>query len=431
MARARSTDSSQSATTSSNQASPKKKATALPTIKTAVPPAEPPALAPPPGLSAPPVEKPTTLDDADLLADSLSAESEAGPSIASPAPQTPARSGDQPPAPLTSDPIFLHSPYEEPRLSYFPTSDPAFAFSLGLDDHEIRIYQEAVGYQPSPFSKTLIGLAELGVLAPEIPDIPRTPPGFSGFTGSFQPFDSNDTESLHHDEAGPSRTLEGQDGPRTTSRFDFARPNSGLASRASPFAVRRGDDGRGNGWIGQQVIQDVGASHGESSSRMPSLSHQNYTGSSGGPFESGNSTWASGMDGIGGSGFQMGYGMSPLQPRHHTGGSGGGGYEQRENARYYAKGSRGDQEDFEQGEWLCIIYHALLTTQAINTPTRIQTLIHRINPLAPAMSFQPTTKRRSTPRHTSISLIRNRRHCPRVSTAVDILMRGRCSSIIR
>lgn len=327
MGRGRSSDSTQSATTSSNQASPKKRTSALPSTsvsnKVAPQPTAPP-IAPPPGLA----DKPT--DDGDILTDSLSAESEAGPSTASPPPQTPARSGEQLPPPFTADPIFLHSPYEEPQLSYFPASDPAFAFYLGMDETEVRQHQEAIGYQPSPFDKTLIGLAELGVLAPELPPLPpRTPPGMAGWTGSFQPFDADNLDFGEGD-AGPSRLLgEAQDGPRTTSRFDFARPNSGMA-RPSPFAVRRNDDIRGNGWIGQQLT-------GDSSGRMPSFTS--------GPFDNGDSTWSNGGD-LGAAGQQQqqqqqqnhgGYATTPVRPRQH----------ERDPARYHSKNAHTEQDEYD------------------------------------------------------------------------------------
>ncbi len=177
----------------------------------------------------------------------LSAESEAGPSSGSPAPQTPARhSGTFLPPPLTAEPIFVHSPYEEPRIYPFPISDPGFAFVLGLDEDEVQRQQaQAGGYQPSPFSKTLVGLAELGVLSPEIPDfaVLQSGPQTSSFTGTFQPFDSGEESLLDNAEtAGPSRPKGAgqQDGPRTTSRFDFARNASPATSRNhSPFASMR------------------------------------------------------------------------------------------------------------------------------------------------------------------------------------------------
>lgn len=297
MARGRSTDSAQSGsgTTSSAQTSPKKRGTNLPTTaatpsKVATGSGQAAVLAPPPGLAttaATPSKAagkkaavpPPTVPEPDDLPETTSNESEAGPSSSSPAPQTPSASnGDAlyPPPPLTADPIFLHTPYEEPHLELFPMSDPDFQYSLDLDDEEIRRYaSEAGGYTPSPFDKMLVGLAELGVLARDVDVLDEIAGAHAGkrisWHGNFQPFDANPLEALKANDtgsgmtdsdhaqmygqqsygAGPSsrRTSVDHDGPRTASRFDFARPPSAGASsvmsartsmtnmHSSPFAI--------------------------------------------------------------------------------------------------------------------------------------------------------------------------------------------------
>ena len=209
----------------------------------------------------------------DELQDGSSAESEAGPSSASPTPQTPARLSDHLPPPLTDEPIFVHSPYEEPSLYPFPFFDPEFAFVLGLDPDEVQRYASEAHYKPSPFSKTLVGLAELGILAPEIPDLVAIPPHRESFSGTFQPFEPVQEEELI--EAGPSSgaglktpararpTQEEEDweveGPRTISRFDFARPSSRATSGRgqSPFALTRHQRDERDEWRGGQGQADA------------------------------------------------------------------------------------------------------------------------------------------------------------------------------
>ncbi len=258
MARGRSSDSTQSTTGSSAQTSPKRIPVALPIVAAAtIAPAFPPTITPPPELRATSISDTSKgLDLASLSQpsdepreESVSADSEAGPSSASPPPRTPARhTHEVPPPPLTSEPIVVHSPYEEPRIFAFPTSDPGFAFVLGLDDSEIQRQQaQAGGYQPSPFSKTLVGLAELGVLSPELPDTIALQPSHASpsFSSTFQPFDSDSEDETTGDvevTAGPSRAtgVTQQNVPRTSSRFDFARNTSFTASRGqSPFASMR------------------------------------------------------------------------------------------------------------------------------------------------------------------------------------------------
>lgn len=333
--RDRSTDSLQSANTSSNQASPKKKVTTLPAVVAldtklaTASSSEPSPIGPPPGLSIRPppasLPPPAAAEESDTLAESISTESEAGPSTTTPPLQTPARSGEQPPAPLTSDPIIVHSPFEEPRISYFPLSDPAFAFSLGLDDQEVAKTHAQTRYQPSPFSKTLIDLAELGVLLPEDPELSGPLPQDRTFSGIFQPFDTDlDAIDLAQDE---SAEVEEVDGPRTSSRFDFARPSSASHRGQSPFTMRRIDDMR-NGWVG-----GPGSDHAESSGSRgtPGLT-QNFTGhyALGGA----ESAWSGG--GIGGGDYTQ----SPQRQ----------GQQYDREGRYQVNKPTRDHDDFDQSE---------------------------------------------------------------------------------
>jgi len=197
--------------------------------------------------------------------ETYSAESEAGPSSASPTPETPQPVEPSLPAPLRSDPIVVHSPYDEPEIYAFPVSDPDFEFVLAIENGDDSTFT------PTPFSKTLVGLAELGILSPELPDYAWSARS-RDFKSSFQPFDLHipaDNTPI----AGPSRPQpqqqpqyqpqqqqreeqmmssadqEEEDQPRIGSRFDFARPASHTPnphtlphSRGeSPFALRRVD----------------------------------------------------------------------------------------------------------------------------------------------------------------------------------------------
>jgi CCR4-NOT transcription complex subunit 4 len=85
----------------------------------------------------------------------------------------------------------LHSPFEEPVIFPFPVTDPDFSLSFETD----RVFT------PLPFDRVMVGLAEIGILLPDLE------PRKHEWRDSFKPFDV-DMES---------------DGPRTTSRFDFAR----------------------------------------------------------------------------------------------------------------------------------------------------------------------------------------------------------------
>ncbi|WWD16013.1 hypothetical protein CI109_100438 [Kwoniella shandongensis] len=275
MARGRSTDSAQSATTSSNQTSPKKKPSALLPVTSVKSVPAPSGPAPPPGIptSAPSSSTAPTSEPADESVDErFSADSDAGPSSSSPAPQTPARTTeDIPPAPLSSEPILIHSPYPEPVIFSFPAHDKDFAFVLGLDDGELQLRQaQAEGYEPSPFSKTLEGLAELGVHAPEVPDLftaPASPLGSMQYTGLFRPFEADDNSpALSDNTPGPSRSREeDHNAQRTESRFGFARTNSASARGQSPFsALRRSVAEPPNlrdGWYTRQNVNDESLLH--------------------------------------------------------------------------------------------------------------------------------------------------------------------------
>jgi CCR4-NOT transcription complex subunit 4 len=328
---------------------------------------------PPPGLSTAtgsagepsrPRQPPTPAQsNGEALADSTSTESEAGPSTASPAPRTPARLNDLPP-PLTSEPIILHSPYEEPRIAYFPASDPGFAFVLDIDDSELARHQAAAGgYQPSPFSKTLLGLAELGVLAPEIPQLSSQPPGLHGFSGSFQPFDTTlDADQMNDgdgDAASDDREEEDLDGPRTTSRFEFARQGS-MSRGQSPFAVRRsGEDPTGarSGWIGAmpgQAGQILGDGSGMSAAQLGSFvgSYDSPTNEPSWPAESsyGASPSFSRHMQMQGQGQGQSQGQGQGQGQGHM-------RDEREGKMFgfSGKGRVVDQDDFDPSEWLSLL----------------------------------------------------------------------------
>ncbi|ORY24964.1 hypothetical protein BCR39DRAFT_545379 [Naematelia encephala] len=287
MSRGKSSDSTQSGTlSSSNQTSPKKKPSNLPavvTTKVLLP------NAPPPPASNLPVNgtkaaRRSSIEADETADESISADSEAGPSSASPAPQTPSRA-DLPPPPLTSDPIFVHSPYEEPRILTYPLSDPEFAFVLDLEEADVRrLRSNMPEYQPTPFSKTLVGLAELGILSPELPDF-ATPPPRKAPTRmfNFQPFDAKDADEsfTSNATAGPSGAMEveNEEGPRTTSRFDFARPSSTSTGRGqSPFAVMRNrleDSAQLNGWPGRPLLGlSEDAIRGQADNRSSVLAQQ-------------------------------------------------------------------------------------------------------------------------------------------------------------
>ncbi|OCF36503.1 CCR4-NOT transcription complex subunit 4 [Kwoniella heveanensis BCC8398] len=311
LARTKSTDSTQSGNTTSAHTSPKKKPITLPMTPastststpdvvssntkpastTTAPPPPPPGLSatpqsvaalpsassaapsdpPAPSAPSPPARAsapvPESIDDSPD--ERFSADSDAGPSSSSPAPQTPARSTDDiPPAPLSSEPILIHSPYPEPVIFSFPAHDKDFAFVLGLDEKELQRRQEqAEGYEPSPFSKTLEELAELGVHAPELPDLFADSPVPSGYHGLFRPFDLVDevSPSTTDSTPGPSRSRDDHNAQRTESRFGFARPSSastGTGVRGqSPFSHLRRSIAEPpvnlrDGWYTRQQMSD-------------------------------------------------------------------------------------------------------------------------------------------------------------------------------
>ncbi|WVR05135.1 hypothetical protein IAU60_002147 [Kwoniella sp. DSM 27419] len=256
MARGKSTDSSVGPGTPSTQSSPKKRPAALPPLTSTKPPAAPPpGLAPSTSNSSPTIDEPAE--------EQFSAESDAGPSSSSPAPQTPGHTTeDIPPEPLSSEPIIVHSPFPEPVIFSFPAHDKDFCFMLGLDDSEVQQRQaQAQGYEPSPFSKTLEGLAELGVHAPELPDLFSSPSGL-GYHGLFRPFDITEESSpaTSDNEPGPARTSNDHNAQRQESRFGFARPTSTSARVQSPFNnLRRSiaePSGLRDGWYTQQSGDD-------------------------------------------------------------------------------------------------------------------------------------------------------------------------------
>jgi CCR4-NOT transcription complex subunit 4 len=308
MARGKSSDSTQSTNPPSLQASPKKKPISLSRSASTNIKAPPPGITPPPGLTpapAPvpaPVEKvipvaaapapqpiPAEVEDT-MPEETNSGDSEAGPSSASPAPRTPVQTAeDDLPAPLRSDPIVVHSPYDEPEIYTFPTSDPDFEFVLGLESTEFYDYQSPSSpFTPTPFSKTLVGLAELGIWSPTLPVVdPSTRPPHAGFRSSFQPFEMNMSNETPMAVAGPSRArdepVEEEDEPRrTTSRFDFARQNHNYtpssfhsASRGqSPFALRRTNlNEQTNDWA---PPTPMGMGMGMGNSRQMQQQHQQF-----------------------------------------------------------------------------------------------------------------------------------------------------------
>lgn len=264
MSRGKSGDSLGSSGLSSRPASPKKKVISLPngSGKSSKPPvpavngtAKAPETAAPEELDEPPEE-------------SNSAESEAGPSSTSEAPRTPGASTTDihsgPPPPLSADPIFLHSPYEEPRFFTFPTVDPDFeyVFSPAFEE-EARSPNGSSPFRPesATFSKALVGLAELGILSPVLPDDyddMADPP--SAASEHFQPFNADQAvQAIFSSDPAPSR---GDDGPRTASRFGFARHNSSAAPsrNATPYTVLKRPQGPmdspssvRDSWLGRQL----------------------------------------------------------------------------------------------------------------------------------------------------------------------------------
>nr|XP_019002085.1 CCR4-NOT transcription complex subunit 4 [Kwoniella mangroviensis CBS 8507]OCF65546.1 CCR4-NOT transcription complex subunit 4 [Kwoniella mangroviensis CBS 8507] len=377
MARGKSTDSSQSAATGSAQTSPKKKPATLPSLTSTKSASSAPP--PPPGL---PISASTSTAAAsepildEFMDEQASADSDAGPSSSSPAPQTPARSTESiPPEPLSTEPIPIHSPYPEPVIFSFPAHDKDFAFVLGLDDSELqRRYAQAGGYEPSPFSKTLEGLAELGVHAPELPDLFDAPSrrGSLGYNGLFRPFDpseEDDSPAISDSTPGPSR-IRGEDhnAQRTESRFGFARPSSSNSRGQSPFSnMRRSvaeQSGLRDGWYTRQQQHDDTFSphphHQQNDPRTAALAAQvaSFVGSYDSSVGGNETNWTGGAGA--GAGAESVYSNSPshqrqlgLQQQQQQGGYernrlDHGGLVQGGNAFLQLKGlGRSDREEYE------------------------------------------------------------------------------------
>ncbi|WVQ71720.1 hypothetical protein IAR50_001261 [Cryptococcus sp. DSM 104548] len=283
MARARSTDSS---APGSAQTSPKRKVPALTSSKpTAVsiptPASSKPSSAPAPA-PAPPPRAPSPVfapESPEEYADEhMSGDSDADPSSESPAPQTPARIAESiPPQPLSDEPFIIHSPYPEPVIFTFPAHDKDFAFVLGLDDGELqRVQAQAEGYEPSPFSKTLEGLAELGVHAPEVPEL-FTPlsPRLDHYSGFFRPFEADeDSPALSDSTPGPLQQLkDDHNAQRTESRFGFARTASSIQTQ-SPFRRGASDANMRDGWYRNDQQQQQQQPQPELNSHVSSLAAQ-------------------------------------------------------------------------------------------------------------------------------------------------------------
>ncbi|OXG21530.1 CCR4-NOT transcription complex subunit 4 [Cryptococcus neoformans Tu401-1] len=434
MARARSTDSTQSATPSSNQTSPKRKANALPnlaTTKSTAPPASVPPLSRnmPPSVSAPipvlipsspaPAPEPEPVSEGtDGSADEhLSAESDAGPSSESPAPQTPAHIIENiPPPPVSSKPIIIHSPYPEPVIFPFPADDKDFAFVLGLDDGELqRMQAQAEGYEPSPFSKTLEGLAELGVHAPEIPDLfvaPTSPP-VDHYSGLFRPFEADEpSPAMSNNAPGPSRMSEDDhNAQRTESRFGFARASVNVPAQ-SPFSSAR------------RSVADLNLRDGWYRNSDASLSsHAQHDANNGAFAAQMNSSFPSSYDsttGVTDNGWngESVYSASPSLQRQNVATVGLHGYDVRQNGRleqtllqgqYMQKGIR-DREEYDNTLLAMLQYGnppQLFSSQhhqqqqqqqrAIFSPDSTSHALHEDGPFQSPMAFSQLQQAQQTP----------------------------------
>ncbi|WWC89906.1 uncharacterized protein L201_004835 [Kwoniella dendrophila CBS 6074] len=411
MARAKSTDSSQSAPTTSAQTSPKRKSSALPPLtstksssSSVIPPPPPPGLS----ISTPAPEPAPEPSPDDILDEQASADSDAGPSSSSPAPQTPGHSTDSiPPEPLSSEPIIIHSPYPEPIIFSFPAHDKDFAFVLGLDDTELQQrYAQAGGYEPSPFSKTLEGLAELGVHAPELPDLFDAPSrrnslGYSGLFRPFDPSEGEDSPSTSDSTPGPSRSRIGGVGgdhnaQRTESRFGFARPSSSNSRGQSPFSnMRRSvaeQSGLRDNWYTRQQQQPQNDDNNtfsphphnqqqqqQNDPRTAALAAQvasfvgSYDSSIGGGSGGNDNTWSS----AGIAAAESPYAHSPQHQRQlallqggNSGNNNAGNYERGrlDHAGYLQKGpGRSDRDEYEPP----VLQYG--TTQIFSNPAHSQT----------------------------------------------------------
>lgn len=180
----------------------------------------------------------------------------------------------------------------------FPTSDPDFSFVLNVDPEDLRRMEGE--YRPSPYSKLLVGLAEMGVLASDLASAGLShalgrkskggQDGSGGWKGMFQPFDAPSLEEFADMAAMDEREEEEveeqvdeveeeeAEAPRTTSRFEFARP----VSRATSFSLSRGQSPF-NLRANTQIRHDVGegssgsVASGSGGSRLiwpPHMQHQ-------------------------------------------------------------------------------------------------------------------------------------------------------------
>ena len=210
--------------------SPKKRNSTLPAMTIKSIPPLPLVPSPAPVLDGPSHSHTPSLETVDEPHEESSADSEAGPSSISPAPQTPSRAHSLPP-PLTDDPIVIHSPYDEPPLYPFLPLDPDFAYEGPLVEMDKNPLDPE--YVPSPFDETLLDLASLGILSPRIPSRPSRP----NRTLSFSPFESDPME------ASSIGTVEEEpEQEQTGSRFDFAKmPDRSVSvvRGQSPFTVLR------------------------------------------------------------------------------------------------------------------------------------------------------------------------------------------------
>lgn len=384
MARARSTDSTQSATPSSNQTSPKRQSNALPNLTTTkstassapVPPLSqnvPPSVSTPTPLSPVPAPEPEPVSEGtDGSADEhLSAESDAGPSSESPAPQTPAHIVENiPPPPVSSEPIIIHSPYPEPVIFTFPADDKDFAFVLGLDDGELqRMQAQAEGYEPSPFSKTLEGLAELGVHAPEIPDlfVAATPPPVDHYSGLFRPFETDEpSPAMSNNTPGTSRVSEDDhNAQRTESRFGFARASVNVSAESPFINARRSaaDPNPRDGWYrNNDASLSSHAQHDANNGAFTAQMSNNFSSS----YDSSTGVTDNGWNG------ELVYSASPSLQRQNVATVGLHGYDVRPNGRleqtllqgqYVQKGMRG-REGYDNSKFRTLGCDGVLTTSS-------------------------------------------------------------------
>ena len=194
----------------------------------------------------------------------------------------------------------------------------------------------------------------MGILAPELPDLLNYQ-GRESFSGSFQPFDALEDDG--NSEAGPSSGIlrtpakkpsaaiqEEEDweieGPRTISRFDFARPSSRSTTGRgqSPFALTRNTQDERVAPMSQQHVQHQTPGHGQGQSGLESALAAGF----------------GGFGGLGGGsigqGSLGGYGASN---DWGNGGHGNGGHESPFGARDTGRYKR-DREEYDQGELIVV-----------------------------------------------------------------------------